>query len=67
MPEPSLEPLLTYRETAEFLNCSIETVRRRVKAGDIPAYRYGPRTLRIKKADILALGRPLLTGGASRV
>ena len=66
MPEPALEPLLTYRESAAFLNCSVDTVRRRVQAGDIPAYRIGPRALRIKKRDLLALGRPLQAGGAAR-
>jgi excisionase family DNA binding protein len=46
--------LLTVREVAERLNVSINTVYRRIYAGEIPAYRLGGKgtSLRIDPADV---------------
>ena len=41
MPSANAEPLLTVREVAERLAVSRTWVLRRIKAGDMPAYRLG--------------------------
>ncbi|MGO4143452.1 helix-turn-helix domain-containing protein [Paenarthrobacter sp. YAF11_1] len=46
------EHLLTVREAAEFLRVTPETVRRRVRAGDLPACRLGRGAIRIRRTDI---------------
>lgn len=38
---------------------STKTVRRWVASGVLPAYRLGPRLIRIRAADLDALGAPL--------
>lgn len=47
---------------ADYLNCSVKTVRRRIAEG-LPAYRVGPRAIRVDLADLDALMRPI--GGAA--
>ncbi len=39
------------------------SVRRWIYAGQLPAYRFGPRTLRVRRSDVVALGRPVPTAG----
>lgn len=55
----ALSNQLTIVETAERLNVSPNTVRRMIAAGDLKAYRYGPRLIRIDPADILAAREPV--------
>ena len=47
----SADPLLTIREAAERLGVSIETVRRRIKAGELRVIRDG-RIIRIHPDDL---------------
>lgn len=58
---------LTQDEAADYLKITSRTVRRMVATGQLPAYRLGPRLLRIDLADVDALLRPVPTagGGAS--
>lgn len=44
--------LLTVPEAAELLKVSAVTVSRWLKQGRLPAYRVGPRAVRIRRADI---------------
>ena len=44
--------ILTVKETAVLLNCSIKTVYRNIKDGNIKAINFGERVLRIKRSDI---------------
>jgi excisionase family DNA binding protein len=44
--------LLTVPEAAEVLKVSAVTVSRWLKQGRLPAYRVGPRAVRIRRADI---------------
>ncbi|GAA1276896.1 hypothetical protein GCM10009589_34180 [Arthrobacter pascens] len=44
--------MLTVREAAEYLRVTPETVRRRVRSGDIPACKLGQRAVRIRRADL---------------
>jgi excisionase family DNA binding protein len=41
---------------ADFLGCSVDTIRRRIADGTLPAYRVGTTsTIRVRLADVLAL------------
>ena len=51
--------LLTIREAARFLKVSPLTVRRWLKQGRLPAYRLGPRAIRIRRADLDASFSPI--------
>lgn len=42
---------------AKALGCHVETVRRGVRSGQIPAVRVGARTLRIPRSFLLSLSR----------
>lgn len=50
-------------EAAEYLGITDRTLRRMIAAGKLPAYRLGPRLLRIDVADLDALLRPVPVGG----
>ncbi|GGB26257.1 hypothetical protein GCM10011492_15570 [Flexivirga endophytica] len=39
-------------DAAERTGLSIRTLRRRIAAGQLPAYRSGPRVLRVDPADV---------------
>ncbi|NYI42051.1 helix-turn-helix domain-containing protein [Demequina lutea] len=41
------------------LNCSEDSVRRMIARGDLPAYRVGPRMIRIKRRDLERIMRPV--------
>lgn len=49
--------LVGISEAARQLGVATETVRRMVKAGNWPAYRFGPKSLRIDVDEIKRLGR----------
>lgn len=54
---PTRKPLPTYvslAQAARITEQSVKTIRRRVADGTIPAYRFGPRQIRIKLADLEA-------------
>ncbi|MFC6706491.1 helix-turn-helix transcriptional regulator [Flexivirga alba] len=42
----------TLADAAERTGLSIRTLRRRIAAGQLPAYRSGPRVLRVDPADV---------------
>lgn len=50
---------LTIPDVAKVLNCSTDTVRRMITRGELRAYRYGPRLIRIDPADLAALREPV--------
>lgn len=43
-------------DAAEILGQSVKTLRRRIAAGTLPAYRFGPRSIRVKLEDLEASG-----------
>ncbi len=43
---------LTLAQAAEILGVCTRTIRRRISAGDLPAYKIGRKTIRIKIADL---------------
>jgi len=40
---------------------SVRTMRRRITEGSLPAYRFGPRQIRVKLDGLHALGRRIPT------
>lgn len=50
--------LVTIEEAARLLRVSSVTVWRMVKSGALPALRIGRKTLRIRRADLLAIIQP---------
>jgi excisionase family DNA binding protein len=48
---------------ADYLGVSIQSVRRRIAEGALPAFRIGPRSIRVYVDDLEALKRPI--GGAA--
>ena len=46
--------LMTRLEACEYLKISLDTLERMLKRGDIPAYRLGPKQIRIKREDLNA-------------
>ncbi len=54
---------LTLAEAAEWYGVSERTLRRRIADGSLPAYRVGPRSIRVKAVDVEALAEPIPAGG----
>jgi len=46
-------------QAAERTEVSVKTLRRRISSGQLPAYRYGPKMLRVDPRDIDRLMRPV--------
>lgn len=57
-PVPDLE-LLTMREVAELLKVSEVTVARWLKQGRLPAFRVGPRAVRVRREDVEQMMEPV--------
>jgi excisionase family DNA binding protein len=57
--EGLLPPLLSIKQVAEATGFHDRTIRRYVYGGILPAVRFGPRCLRIKREDVLKLLTPL--------
>lgn len=47
-------PYLTLAEASRYLGQSIKTLRRRIASGVLPAYRFGPRLIRVRLQDLEA-------------
>jgi len=54
---------LTVKETAEVTGFSVRTIRARISDGTLPAYRVGPRAIRIRIDDLDRLMRRIPTAG----
>lgn len=54
-------PYLTLKEAAAYAGVSEITLRRWISAGKVPAYRQGPRLIKIKRGDLERLIRPIPT------
>ena len=52
------DPYITPREAAQRLGVSERTVFRMIAAGTLPAYRIGPRLLRVRATDLASLLSP---------
>ena len=58
--------LMTIESAADMLAVNPRTIRRYISSGDLPAYRLGPRQLRVKREDVAALLTPIPTAGGRR-
>lgn len=56
---PMTKRLLTIEEAADYTALSTRTIRRRISAGDLPAVRVGPRSIRVRHDDLEQLLRPI--------
>lgn len=45
-------PMLSLREVADEVNVSTSTVRRWIARGELRAFKFGPRLLRVDPADV---------------
>ena len=53
----TLPTYVSLEQAAEITEQSVKTIRRRISDGTIPAYRFGPRQIRIKLEDLEAMAR----------
>ncbi|WP_197502003.1 helix-turn-helix domain-containing protein [Mycobacterium sp. E2733] len=56
--EGLLPPMLGPKQAAEFGGVDVKTIYRRVQDGTLPAVRFGPRCIRIRREDLLKLLTP---------
>lgn len=54
--ELSAHKEISIAEAAELKSVQPITIRRWIQQGKLPAYRYGPKTIRIKLSDLDAMG-----------
>jgi excisionase family DNA binding protein len=50
-----LPPTMNLQQAAASVGVSVSTVRNWIKSGQLPAYRLGPRLLRVKPSDLKVL------------
>lgn len=55
------KPYLSIADVAEICDVSRKTVRGWISSGDLPAFRYGKRLIRIERGALDALGRRIPT------
>ena len=56
-------PMLTIDDAAEQLGVSKRSLRRLISSGELPAYRVGPQSVRIKGADLERVLKPVIPNG----
>jgi excisionase family DNA binding protein len=57
--------LISIEGAANYADVSARTIRRYVAAGRLPAYRVGPRLVKVDLADLDKLATPLPTAGTA--
>ncbi len=56
LPKPKIpDPLFRIPELALALDCSVETIRRRIARGEIKVVRLSARAIRVRKSEIMRL------------
>lgn len=58
-PNQQTDETMKLTDAAEALGVSDRTIRRRMADGSLPAFRVGPRLLRVRRSDVEALLVPL--------
>jgi len=56
--------LLQVQQAALIGNCSANTIRNLIARGDLTAYRFGPRMIRVRRQDLEGLLKPYQGGQA---
>ncbi len=59
--------MVSLAEAATLAGVSTRTLRRRIAEGILPAYRTGPRLIRLDPADLLELIKPMNETAADRL
>jgi excisionase family DNA binding protein len=54
-----MQKQISMAEAAEILGVDVQTVRKRIRDGDLPAHRVGPRLIRIYADDLEKLSQPI--------
>ncbi|WP_425308746.1 excisionase family DNA-binding protein [Ammonicoccus fulvus] len=68
MPNSQRQPLfISPKEAAGRHSVSVDTIRRRIADGTLPAHRLGKRLIRISIEDLDKVFRPIPTTGGGRV
>ena len=58
-PRPRAREWESVASAADYARVSAKTIRRRIADGSLPAHRLGPQLLRIDRADLDRLFRPV--------
>ena len=58
-PNPAPREWLSLQEAAAIYGISVDTLRRRIATGRLPASRFGARIIRVRIADLDQLYRPV--------
>ena len=58
-------PWSTRAGAAEYGGCTERTIDRLIQSGELPAYRFGSKSIRIKRADLDKLFVPIAADGAA--
>jgi excisionase family DNA binding protein len=58
-PNPPAPEWLSLQQAALIYGISVDTLRRRISAGKLPASRFGARLIRVRIADLEQLYRPV--------
>lgn len=53
----------TLEHAADYLACSVKTIRRMISKGELTGYRVGARMIRVDMAEIYAISRVIPTAG----
>ena len=62
--EVNSRTLLPLQQAADEASCSVSTLRNLISRGDLTAYRFGPRLIRVRRKDLEALLKPYKGGQA---
>lgn len=62
-PEPSPE-LMPLERGADYLGCSVKTVRRLIQSGDLTGYRVGKKMMRVDMCEVRDFVRVIPTAKA---
>lgn len=57
MTRPNAKQNITLKAAAAWYGVSERTLRRRIAEGRLPAYRVGPRSIRVSAEDVAALAK----------
>lgn len=63
----ALPTYITLERAAQITEQSVKTIRRRVSDGSLPAYKFGPRNIRIRLEDLEALARRMASARSGRM
>lgn len=62
--EASTPKAVNLSGAAKYLGVSVQSIRRRIAEGHLPAFRIGPKSIRVYVADLEALKQPIGGGAA---